>query len=450
MNNPNNLNNDINTFGQRVFSNLKDNKPKLFNKSFFHGKLLAWSLDKPEFKNNLFRLVDVLPTLKTSESVSRHIHEYLKTPASEIHKIFGFGIKIIKTGVVPSVLTSFAVKQGVNQMADLFIAGKSAKDAIPKLKKIILNNQGFTVDLLGEYSVSQKESDQYLKRYLDSLTTLSLESKNWADKKTNSQDNQNKKQIVNISVKLSALYSQVSCLNFNNSIKVLSEKLKLISLEALNVNAGIYVDAEDTATNNIIYETFKNVFSDCCLKEFELPGIVIQAYARDSVTRAEDLISFAKTINKKIAIRLVKGAYWDSETVNANQNHWPSPLFHKKQDSDRNYEAISKILLDNIEYCYPAFGSHNVRSLAHSCCYAKSKNISSNDFELQMLYGMADPIAEAFKNEGYFVRFYVPLGEILPGMGYLVRRLLENTSNESFLRHTFLSQDEISNLLMEP
>jgi RHH-type proline utilization regulon transcriptional repressor/proline dehydrogenase/delta 1-pyrroline-5-carboxylate dehydrogenase len=100
--------------------------------------------------------------------------------------------------------------------------------------------------------------------------------------------------------------------------------------------------------------------------------------------------------------------------------------------------------------CLPAFGSHNIRSLAHACCYAESIGLTEKDFEIQVLYGMAEPIAKAFMKRGYLVRMYVPLGELLPGMGYLVRRLLENTSNESFLRHTFFDEDEVSTLLKEP
>ena len=117
---------------------------------------------------------------------------------------------------------------------------------------------------------------------------------------------------------------------------------------------------------------------------------------------------------------------------------------------DAMYEKLSKVLLLNTEYILPAFASHNVRSLSHACIFASKNNISKTAFELQMLYGMADPIAEAFKNEGYLCRLYAPLGELIPGMGYLVRRLLENTSNESFLRHTFFEGSEVEFLLKEP
>ena len=163
-----------------------------------------------------------------------------------------------------------------------------------------------------------------------------------------------------------------------------------------------------------------------------------------------EMLEFARKRRSPIAVRLVKGAYWDYERVISQQNQWDFPLWSVKESSDACFEHLSRILLDNHDVCLPAFGSHNIRSLSHACCYAESKGLSSKNFEIQVLYGMAEPIANAFAKRGYLTRMYVPLGELLPGMGYLVRRLLENTSNESFLRHTFFDRDEISTLLAEP
>jgi RHH-type proline utilization regulon transcriptional repressor/proline dehydrogenase/delta 1-pyrroline-5-carboxylate dehydrogenase len=178
--------------------------------------------------------------------------------------------------------------------------------------------------------------------------------------------------------------------------------------------------------------------------------MVLQAYWRQSEQALAHLIDFAKKRGSPIAIRLVKGAYWDQEVVSAMQHGWDVPVFEVKEHSDAHYEHLSRMLIDNHSHVLPAFGSHNVRSLSHACCYAESKGLNKDQFELQMLYGMAEPIARAFSRKDYLVRLYVPLGEMLPGMGYLVRRLLENTSNESFLRHTFVNESEITQLLKKP
>jgi RHH-type proline utilization regulon transcriptional repressor/proline dehydrogenase/delta 1-pyrroline-5-carboxylate dehydrogenase len=255
---------------------------------------------------------------------------------------------------------------------------------------------------------------------------------------------------VCISVKLSALYSQTGALNFSRSVEVLSERLSEIVRKAKSYGALVYVDAEDSGNNPIIYETFKRVFSSQEFIDFPYPGIVVQAYARNAEERIHELLDYARQRGGPIAVRLVKGAYWDLERVVSSQNHWEFPLYDQKRHSDASYEHLTRLLLDNHDVCLPAFGSHNIRSLSHACCYAEHKKLSAKDFEIQVLYGMAEPIAQAFAKRGYLTRMYVPLGELLPGMGYLVRRLLENTSNESFLRHTFFEHAAVRQLLRDP
>ncbi len=437
-------------FGREIFQLIGHSQPSAFQKNFINSKLLAWTLTEPDFKNSLFRLVDVLPTLKTADSVGKHISEYLSESAGKINPLLKYFFKLPSYSYIPAVISKLAVKTSIKQMSKVFIAGENPHDTIPALKRLHAEGLTYTVDLLGEYSVSDQESQAYLQRYLEALTVIAKEAPKWNKKFKTDPGHLGLKQNCNISVKLTALYSQTSILNFNKSVEVLSGRLKQIALKALELGSGIYIDAEDTAHNPVIYETFKRVFSDPELAELKYPGVVLQAYAKHSEELLLDLLNWAKINHRPIAIRLVKGAYWDQENAGAAQNYWQSPLFQRKAESDLNYERLSCILLDNIEYCYPAFGSHNVRSLSHVCCYAAEKGINKNHFELQMLYGMAQPIALAFTSKGYLVRLYVPLGEILPGMGYLVRRLLENTSNDSFLRHTFYDQKNVDHLLEDP
>jgi RHH-type proline utilization regulon transcriptional repressor/proline dehydrogenase/delta 1-pyrroline-5-carboxylate dehydrogenase len=146
----------------------------------------------------------------------------------------------------------------------------------------------------------------------------------------------------------------------------------------------------------------------------------------------------------------VKGAYWDFETVHAEQQGWPIPVYTNKQESDANYERCAFLLLDNYKDISLAIGSHNVRSISACLVYATKKNIPQNAFEIQMLYGMADPIKKSLVGMGYRVREYAPVGELIPGMAYLVRRLLENTSNESFLRSKFAENASTDHLLKDP
>jgi RHH-type proline utilization regulon transcriptional repressor/proline dehydrogenase/delta 1-pyrroline-5-carboxylate dehydrogenase len=146
----------------------------------------------------------------------------------------------------------------------------------------------------------------------------------------------------------------------------------------------------------------------------------------------------------------VKGAYWDYETVIAAQNHWPVPVFTKKWQTDANYEKLTEFLLANVDWLVPAFGSHNIRSISHAMAVAEQLKVPPRRYEFQMLYGMADAIKESIQSLGHRVRIYTPYGQLLPGMAYLVRRLLENSSNDSFLRQGFAEGLSEEVLLMNP
>jgi RHH-type proline utilization regulon transcriptional repressor/proline dehydrogenase/delta 1-pyrroline-5-carboxylate dehydrogenase len=145
----------------------------------------------------------------------------------------------------------------------------------------------------------------------------------------------------------------------------------------------------------------------------------------------------------------VKGAYWDRETIRAQQHDWPQPVYNDKAATDINFERLTRLLLEHHEYLYAAIGSHNVRSQALACAIAESLNIPQRRVEMQVLYGMGDKLAKALAKRGHRVRVYCPYGELLPGMSYLIRRLLENTANSSFLRQN-LENRPIEALIAPP
>ena len=428
---------------------LADVHNKLGFKDRIEDKLFEISARFPKLKAAMFRLVDVMPMIRSDQELALHIREYIEPPLNNIHPWLA---RLLRLACGPTIgpLTSRIARWSVTKMARRFIAGSDGKRALSSLQKLRTRSLAFTVDLLGEYSVGEAEALQYLGRYQEVLSTLAEATKSWPQSEPLIPGHIGERSPICISVKLSALYSQCDVLNLSRSVDILSERLATLAQQALSINATLYVDAEDSATNQIIYRTFMQVFSQPKLRDIAYPGIVVQAYARNAAQIIGELLEFAKRRGNPIAVRLVKGAYWDSETIIANQNGFASPLYARKQSSDANYEALSRLLIDNHEYLYPAFGSHNVRSLTHACCYAQQRGLNQCDFELQMLYGMARPIAKAFVERGYLVRLYVALGELLPGMGYLVRRLLENTSNESFLRSVYVSQDKSARLLRQP
>ena len=443
-----NLSNKDNTeileLGTKVFKSISKYQ-KNWNKKFFINKLLKFSILNQDFKVQLFRLIDVLPSLRNEKTVAKHIDEYLVEPAKQIHPLFGWFCKIPIIGYLPAKLSEIILRSSVRQVASSFIAGKDSESLAPIIRDIHGESMTFTIDLLGEYVLSEEEALAYQKRYLDILNHLEITSQS-----SYSGEHLGTKRNMNISIKLTALYSQCSNLNFDKSVNTLIKRLTPILSAAKTKNCGVYFDAEDKKYNAIILKTFKSIYKKPEFQDFYLPGIVVQAYDRNAIEFIQDLISYAKDNQKKIALRLVKGAYWDHEQAVAAQANTTSSLFQNKAESDANYEYLANLLLENIQYIYPAFASHNIRSLTSIICQAKKLNISKTQFELQMLYGMARPIALSYRDLGYLVRLYLPVGEIIPGMGYLVRRLLENTANDSFLKQSFYDEKDIAKLLVDP
>jgi RHH-type proline utilization regulon transcriptional repressor/proline dehydrogenase/delta 1-pyrroline-5-carboxylate dehydrogenase len=150
-----------------------------------------------------------------------------------------------------------------------------------------------------------------------------------------------------------------------------------------------------------------------------------------------------------LVVRLVKGAYWDHEVVMAQQNGWPNPVFDRKPDTDKSYESLTRSLIAARPTVRCAFGSHNLRSVAHAIAVHRAVGGADADIELQVLRGLGDNLQHALASLGFRVRTYCPVGDLVAGMGYLVRRLLENTANTSFL-HLRATGTSLDALLKAP
>jgi RHH-type proline utilization regulon transcriptional repressor/proline dehydrogenase/delta 1-pyrroline-5-carboxylate dehydrogenase len=180
-------------------------------------------------------------------------------------------------------------------------------------------------------------------------------------------------------------------------------------------------------------------------------GIVLQAYLRDSGEQLATILDWARGSSRQapVQVRLVKGAYWDHELVEARQHGWPTPVFEVKADCDRNFEALTQALLDARPAVRVAIASHNLRSVSHAIAYNRLSGGEDQDLEVQVLRGLGDELQDALAASGFRVRTYCPVGDLVAGMAYLVRRLLENTSNESFL-HEQASGTALEELLAAP
>ncbi len=435
---------EIERRGEEVFALVDRHPESLFSKAGFYQRMMAFSMRDERFKVQMFRFVDVLASLRRSGDIVQHLREYFAGMDNSFIPMMQTGLRA--AGIFPW-LTAYLLRRNVAGMARQFIAGRDGADVMKTLRKKRRERIGFTVDLLGEAVVSEQEADEYAARAMELLETLSRETAGWSDPLGKNAD---LFPVVNLSVKISAFYSQMNPADPEEAIEQLAPKLRPLLRRARELGAFVNFDMESYAHKNATLLLFKKLFTDPEFADWPHAGIVIQAYLRDSERDLRALIEWGRARGTRFAVRLVKGAYWDYEKIVAAQNGWVCPVYLQKPESDANFEACSRLLLENEAIVTPAFGSHNVRSVAHAMAYAAQLGIDQSRFEFQLLYGMAGPIKRALVELGYRVREYSPVGELLPGMSYLVRRLLENTSNEGFLRAKFSENLSPAQLLRDP
>ena len=434
------LQTEIERRGERIFDLVDRHPESLFSKAGFYQRMMALSMRDEHFKVQLFRFVDVLASLHRGTDIVQHLDEYFADMRNGYAPLIRTGVRAAK--IVPWV-SGQLLRWNVSGMARQFIAGRNPKDVMKMLRKRRSQGIGFTVDLLGEAVVSEQEANEYASRCLELLEHLGRETRGWTDPLGK---NTELFPVVNLSVKISALYSQMNPADPADAIIHLAPKLRPILRRARDLGAFVNFDMESYTHKNATLELFRTLFTETEFRDWPHVGIVIQAYLRDAENDLLDLLDWGRARGTRFAVRLVKGAYWDFEKIKSRQNGWACPVFLQKPESDLNFELLTQILLANESTVTAAFGSHNVRSIAHAQALAEQLGIDRSRFEFQLLYGMAGPVKRALVEMGYRVREYCPVGELLPGMSYLVRRLLENTSNEGFLRAKFsenVSEDEL-------
>ena len=442
----------IKALGREFFSLIRGETPSVFDKGWWTGKLLDWCMSNDSFKIQLFRFVDVLPYLTTTESLSRHLEEYFAGDDEDIPSVLKWGAKTAGVGGrVAGKILSHTIRANIESMAKQFIIGENTKEAINILKELRKNNFGFTVDILGEASVSEKEAELYQQSYLDLLDSLKREETEWTSfgDAASSLDWGHAARVY-ISVKPSSLYSQTNPADFDGSVQAISNRFKPILFKAKEMAAFVRIDMEQYKYKDITLEVYRKLRSSAEFRDYSDFGLVLQSYLRDTDEDIDELLKWARNEGLPLSIRLVKGAYWDYETVIARQHGWKIPVYTIKAETDAAFERQARRILENHDICRFACGSHNIRSISAVLETAKTLEVPENRYEFQVLYGMAEPVRKALQKLVKKVRVYCPYGELLPGMAYLVRRLLENTANESFLRQSFADRLDIDKLLANP
>jgi len=436
--------------GQKIFRRSRKLAAGLFNQGFWQEKMMKLTTGDPRVKIQLFRFVDVLPVLKSERLKREHLIEYLSAPDGV--KSWPWLLKLA-TSLLKSPLQSGIVKTAdrqVKSMGDLFIVGKNPEEILPRLQKLRQQDVSFTLDILGEAVLSEAEAKEYREQYERIIDYLGESSSTWSRMKSCDYSAKGEIPKVNVSIKVSAFDSLVDPVAQEVSISRLQERIEPLLRKAMKWGVFINFDMEQYSFKELTRELFKRILMKPEFKDYPFFGVVNQAYLKCSREDIKDWIRFAETRGCPFTIRLVKGAYWDYETIVANQNQWPCPVFEHKWESDLCFENCATMLLDNYPKIELAAASHNIRSLAYTMAYAEHRKLPKNSFEIQMLHGMSGAFKSALVEMGMRVREYCPMGDMLPGLSYLVRRLLENTANDSFLRQSFMDGREIKDLLRHP
>jgi RHH-type proline utilization regulon transcriptional repressor/proline dehydrogenase/delta 1-pyrroline-5-carboxylate dehydrogenase len=199
--------------------------------------------------------------------------------------------------------------------------------------------------------------------------------------------------------------------------------------------AHLHVDMESLDSMEATLDLVFGLLEEADFASAPSVGIVLQAYLRESPDMLDRILAWAEANPERppLVIRLVKGAYWDHEVIEARQHGWAAPVFEDKAACDRNYEELTRRLLDARPLVRVAIASHNLRSVSHAIAYDQATGGKPGDIEFQILRGLGDDLAQALASFDLRVRAYCPVGDLVAGMAYLVRRLLENTANDSFL-----------------
>ena len=438
---------------QKVGRNLADQSlkraPGIFDHRRWTNLLLDWGTRDERFKVQLFRFVDVLPTLRTNAQFIRILKEYFED-LSILPQPLRWVLKRISSNPLSSHPSAFLLRRQFLRMAETFMAGHSVEHALPVLRRLWDTGCAFSVDLLGEAIVSEVEADRYRDQCLHTLQVLAKETRQWPTYPILEHDHLGPLPRVQLSVKLSALYSQLDPIDPEGSYENVAARLRQILDAAATLPASIIIDMEQAELKGLTVQIFTRLFSEEPYRSFPHAGIALQAYLKEASATLDHLLKWTRSRGTPIAIRLVKGAYWDSETVQYEQRGWPIPVFVNKTDTDANYESLTQTLLDNLDIVRPAFGSHNLRTLAHAQALAEAMKHPPEACEYQMLFGMAESLRESVVQSHRRMRVYTPVGELIPGMAYLVRRLLENTSNEGFIRRQHEAAISIDDLLAPP
>ena len=435
--------------GRELLKSAREYSTGVFSAKFWNDQLMNWAMKDPAFKLQLFRFIDVFPMLRTPALVHDYLTDYLSQPGVTLPPGMDLGLKVggLAKGIMAKTITN-----RVSAMAGNFIAGVDAASALPTLKKLWGEGVAFSVDLLGEACVSDDEVAAYQRRYLDLIETLPAAVAQWQPNPRLETDYLGPIPRTNVSIKISSLCARTDPIDFNGSLHALMDSLRPILEAAAKHNVFVNFDIEQFAVKDLTLTLFER-----CCEAIDFPaGLAVQSYLRSGLDDIQRIIAWAKRSGRQVTVRRIKGAYCDYETINSERMDWPVPVWSEKRETDANFERMATRIVEAMPRkpgeggVKLATGSHNIRSIAYILALLEKHSLPESAYETQKLSGMGDQLRAALSQRGMRIREYAPVGEMIPGMAYFVRRLLENTSNQSWLRAGFSDEVPDAVLLASP
>jgi len=334
-----------------------------------------------------------------------------------------------------------AINKSIEVIGKQFVLAENINDALKQSHSLEQQGYHFTYDMLGEEAITQAESDLYLDKYLQAIENIGEYS----------SDSQ---YTPSISVKLSALHPRFEILQSERVFSELFKTLKKLCLMAKKYHVALVVDAEESERLGITLKLFEMLLFDKDLEYWDKLGIAVQSYQKRAPLVIDLLISLAKKSHRRIIIRLVKGAYWDYEIKYAQQQGLVDfPVFSKKMNTELCYMYCVQKLFSQSKHCYPQFATHNAQTIASVYYYANKYHC--HHYEFQQLFGMGKVIYQGFyhwikeHNQVHIpCSVYTPIGVQETLLPYLVRRMIENGANNSFVNQLYNREIRAEDILV--
>jgi RHH-type proline utilization regulon transcriptional repressor/proline dehydrogenase/delta 1-pyrroline-5-carboxylate dehydrogenase len=430
---------------EQLHGHLNDYSPVFFER--ISDFALSLTANYALLRIHLLKFLAILPSLDHDtqgkevkrillESLERLLNESLEAKklklkgerrALPLSLMLLFYIALAFFKIMPAGPLARVIRYMVRFMAKRFIAGETIELAQESFKELFSTGRDVTLDQLGELVVSEHEADNYMKEVLNLINGFSLHI-------PAGQKNDAGIYRAHVSIKVSALCSDFKPEAFDYTYKLVAPRLSKILTTAKQKQVFINIDAEHYHYRDVVFKIYRKLLLETEeLKDYQQTGIVLQAYLRDSAKHLSEIVDLAKERGLLMPIRLVKGAYWDAETIEADAHAYDAPEFLNKSETDINFRQ----LINEIYKAYPhiqlCIASHNFSDHAYAYALKEEKYPSLPSLEHQCLHMTYEALSTAMAKMGWVVRNYVPIGSLLVGMAYLVRRIMENSSQVGVL-----------------